>query len=65
MAVLTTLWVMTGELALVTFHSSNSQGITCSIWYLRRSATFVTSAGGREEGGMSERLEGSTGGIER
>ena len=45
-AALITLRVMTGELALVIFHSSNSQGTTSSIWYLRRRATLVTSIAG-------------------
>ena len=53
--------MMTGLLAFVTFHSSSSHGMTCSIWYLRRSATLVTSVAGMAEGRVdSAALRGRT-----
>ena len=60
LAVAMTLFVMTGELAFLTFHSSSSHGMTCSIWYLRRNATLVTSAGGRAEGIAPSLVLGNT-----
>lgn len=60
-AVMMTFFVMTGLFALVIFHSSSSQGMTCSIWYFRRSATRVTSAGGMAGSVYSLVLLGRTG----
>ena len=61
LAVMMTFFVITGLLAFVIFHSSSSQGITCSIWYLRRRATRVTSAGGIAGSMQSLAFEGRTG----
>ncbi len=52
--------VIIGEFAFMTFASSSSQGITCSIWYLRRRATLVTAAGSIAEGMRSWVSEGRT-----
>ena len=60
LAVSITLRVITGLLALVTCDSSSSHGMTCSIWYFRRRATFVTSAGGMADWSASLRVEGRT-----
>jgi len=59
-AVLTTAGVTTLLCAFVIFHLSSSHGITVSIWYLRRRATFVTSLAGIGEG-MTSRRVGRTG----
>ena len=55
-AVLTTADVITLLCALVIFHLSSSHGITVSIWYLRRRATFVTSLAWIGEGMTSQRV---------
>lgn len=59
-AVCSTLRVMTALLARVIFASSSSKGMTRSIWYLSRIATFVTSAGGMADGRGSEWWVGRT-----
>ncbi len=59
-AVCSTFRVMTALLARVIFHSSSSKGMTRSIWYLSRIATFVTSAGGMADGRGSEWWVGRT-----
>src|SRR5690349_12457857 len=58
LAVLMTLGVITGLLALVIWVASISMGMTCSIWYLSLTATLVTSFAGIAEEGRSEEWAG-------
>ena len=59
-AVRMTPLVMMLLLGFVIRDCSNSYGITCSIWYLRRSATFVTSFAGSAGFRSSLAYAGST-----